>query len=429
MRLHLLLLAALLAVTAPAASEPGTESELLDAMRRAGLSQVRTVRLGELAHLEGALPGEVAEEIVLSARYDTVGAGDDSSGCSGCEVAIAAVADLRRTPLRHTLRVVLFAGEEEGRRGSEAWLADLGAAGRGRILAALDLEKVGGRDSAGLVILGLPSRTRERRFPPGWLVHAVLRSGRAVGRSYAVADRRFPLLAQLVSRSARPLARSDSQSFLGRGVPSLTLSDRSLFATDTTLHLDVQRLDRWTEAVTAAVRRLDGLPGRPREEDQYLVLFGRVWLRRDLMWAGFLLWALLVLRGRPGRWRGSSAAEHGRQMRSYLPGFLFRLLLLLAIFLAPVFSVLLVPAAILALVPPRPVWVRILWIAAGLLPAASLLGALELLSGSRIASLEDGFAGGPAAPVLITAVLLAYAWTIARGPRLTGVHASGKIET
>jgi hypothetical protein len=148
------------------------------------------------------------------------------------------------------------------------------------------------------------------------------------------------------------------------------------------------------------------------------------------MWAGFLLWTLLVFRGRPGRWRGGSAEEHGRQMRGYLPGFLFRLLLLLAILLAPVFSLLLLPAAALAVVPPRPVWARILWIVAGLLPFVSFLVSLGLAVGARIASLQGGFLGGPAAAVLIPASLLAYGWTIARREgRLTVVHASGKIES
>ncbi|HEV8581120.1 MAG TPA: M28 family peptidase [Thermoanaerobaculia bacterium] len=415
---------------------------LLDALRRGGLSRVRAVRHGDLINLEGVLPGATPEEIVLSAHYDTVewspGASDDASGCG---VAVAAAADLRRTPLRHTVRIVLFDGEEHGLQGSRAWLADLGAAGRDRILADLNLEMMGWSGSAGPVILSLPSRTLDRRLPPGWLVHAVLRSGEAVGWPFAVADNRFPLLAQLVSRSARMPYGSDSQSFLGQGVPSLTLSDSSLLvedpayhrSTDTAARLDARRLDRWAQAVTAAVRRLDSLAGRPRPEDQYLVLFGRVWHRRDLMWAGFLLWVLLVFRGRPGRWRGGSAAEHGRQMRGYLPGFLFRLLLLLAIFLAPVFSVLLLPAAALALVPPRPDWARILWIVAGLLPVAAFLVSSGLAIGGRIVSLQGGFLGGPAAALLIPAALLTYGWTIALGPlrerRLTGVHASGKIET
>ena len=398
---------------------------LLDDLRRAGLEQVRALRLNGLVDVEGVLPGKTAEEIVLSAHYDSVpqspGADDDASGCG---VALAAAADLRRTPLRHTLRIVLFDGEEIGARGSESWLTALGPQGGSRILADLNLEMLGWSGSAGPVIHSFPARTAAgRALAPGWLVHAVLRSGEAVGWPYAVADRRAPVLMQLVIRSASLRYGSDSEPFLKRGIPSLTLSDSSLFAIDPAYHhptdvadrLDSRRLERWTQAVAAAVRRLDVLAGRPLPEDEYLAAFGRVWLRRDLMWIGFLLWILLVFRGRPGRWRGVPAAEHGRQMRAYLPGFLFRLLLLLAIFLAPVFSVLLLPAAVLVLVPPRAIWARILWIAAGLLPPLALLVAIQVAAAGRIVRLGSGFQGGTAAGILIPAALVAYGFVIARG--------------
>jgi hypothetical protein len=413
---------------------------LADAMRRAGLEQVRAARHGELVNVEGIIPGEVPEEIVLSAHYDSVpgspGAGDDASGCG---VAIAAAADLRRTPLRHTVRVVLFDGEEEGLHGSREWLADLGPAGRERILANLNLEMLGWSDSAGPVILSFPTPTAGGpELAPGWLVHSVLKSGEAVGWRYTMADNRFPLIGQLVFRSTRILYGSDSESFLSQGVPSLTLTDSSLTVEDPAYHqptdvgarLDARRLERWTQAVAAAVRRLDALAGRPRPEDRYLVAFGRVWLHRDLMWVGFLLWVLLVFRGRPGRWRGSSTAEHGRQMWVYLPGFLFRLLLLLAIFLAPVFSVLLLPAAALALIPPRRLWARILWIVAGAAPLLCFLGALGIAVLAQLVTLDNGFQGGTAAAFLIPAVLLAYVVTVARGTRsLTANHAAGKVES
>jgi hypothetical protein len=417
---------------------------LLAALRRAGLARVRAFPQGGLINVEGVLPGERPEEIVLSAHYDTVpqspGAGDDASGCG---LAIAAAADLRRTPLRHTVRVVFFDDEETGTRGSRAWLASLAPEARERILADLNLEMVGWRGSGGAVILSLPARhpaTGEPKLAPGWLVHAVLRSGEAVEWPFAVADNRFPLLAQLVVRSARILYGSDSESFLKWDVPSVTLSDSSFLAEDPAYHrftdvaarLDARRLEGWTQAVAAAVRRLDALAGRPLPEDRYLVLFGRVWLRRDLIWMGFLLWVLLVFRGRPGRWRGTSAVDRSRQMHAYLPGLLFRLLLLLAIFFAPVLAVLLLPAAALALVPPWPLWARTVWIVAGLLPALIFLLALGVAVGLAIASLDGGFQGGAPAAFLIPATLAAYVWTIARGPRrapLTSDDASGKVES
>ncbi|MBW8876152.1 MAG: DUF255 domain-containing protein [Acidobacteria bacterium] len=411
-------------------------SFLLDALRRAGIAEARAVPAsggGGFVNVEGVVPGASPEEIVLSAHYDSVpgspGAGDDGSGCG---VALAAAADLRRTPLRHTVRVVLFDGEEAGSRGSEAWLRDRGAGAERRILAGLNLEMLGWGGSAGPVIHLFPARTLrgpgragERVMPPGWLVHAVQRSGDAVSWPYAVADDRHSLLAQLVLRAVDVRLGADSDVFLRRGIPAVTLSDSGLLDLDPAYHrpadvagrLDAHRLERWTEATSAAVRRLDALAARPLFEDQYLDAFGRVWLRRDLIWIGFLLWALLVLRGRPGRWRGASAEERRRQMGSYLPGFLFRVLLMLAIFLAPVFAVLLWPSALLALAPPRtPGW-RAVWIVLGGLPFLILLVALGVATSQGLVITAHGFRGGAAAAALIPAALVTYVVSVARPRR------------
>jgi hypothetical protein len=408
---------------------------LLDAMKRAGLTAVQAVPAQDdgYVNVEGVVPGQTAEEIVLSAHYDSVpgspGAGDDASGCG---VAIAAASELRRTPLRHTVRVVLFDGEEAGLRGSEAWLQQRGMEANRRILAALNLEMLGWSGSAGPVIDVFPKRMgSERVMPPGWLVHAVERSGDAVGWPYSVADNRHPFLAQLLLRAANVNFGADSGSFLRRGIPAVTLSDSSLSDLDPAYHrqtdvaarLDARRLESWTQATAAAVRRLDVLAGRPLFEDQYLAIFGRIWLRRDLIWIGFLLWMLLVFRSRPGRWRGATAKERRRRMRTYLPGFLFRGLLVLAIFLAPVFAVLLWPAALLSLAPPKPLALRVLWAALGWLPLAILLaGGIDGLAGEIICS-SCGFQGGAAAAVLIPATLAAYVLSIVgagRGPTLPG---------
>lgn len=403
---------------------------LVEALRRAGLEQVRTVPVPGsqgLVNVEGVLPGKTDGEIILSAHYDSVprspGAGDDASGCG---VAIAAAADLRRTPLSHTVRVLLFDGEETGLDGSQGWLRGRPREEKQRVLANLNLEMLGWKGSAGPVILTFPaavlgSAGGRRSFAPGWLVHSVLRGGEAVGWPFEVVDNRFPFLAQLVVRSAEVGYGTDSESFLEHGIPSVTLSDSSLLVLDPAYHqpadtagrLDGERLDRWTQAVAAVVRRLDSLAGRPLPEDQYLVFAGRVWLRRDLIWMGFLLWALLVFRGRPGRWRGTSTAEHGRQMRSYLPGLLFRVLLLASIFFAPVFAVLLFPAAALSLVRPRPVWARALWIVLGFLPLFAYLVVLGIAAAYEAVFPEAGFKGGTAAAVLIPATLAAYGVTVA----------------
>jgi hypothetical protein len=113
------------------------------------------------------------------------------------------------------------------------------------------------------------------------------------------------------------------------------------------------RLSAWAQVVAATVRRLDGLDGRPRNESEYLVLFGRVWSRRDLVWMGFLVWMVLVWRGLPGRWRQRPVQERRQAGQAYLPGFAFRMLFLVSVFLIPTFmTLLLLPMAMVALVGP-----------------------------------------------------------------------------
>lgn len=348
------------------------------------------------------LPGETPEEIVLSAR-----------GATERRVALAAAASLHRTPLRHTVRVVL--SPDTG----------LGSQDGSRVLANLDLHALGRPGSAGPVlhILAVPKEDGERAFTPGWLVHALLRSGEAVGWPYEVTDGRVSLLGQLVVRSADVRLGSGGEAFLRRGIPAVTLSDCALLAGDPAGAVgqpDPRHLERWAEAVAAAVRRLDALAGRPLPEDQYLAAFGRVWLRRDLLWIGLLLWMLLVFRGRPGRWRGTPAEERRRQTRTYFPGFLFRVLLLLAVFFAPVFSVLLWPAALLALAPPRRTWTRVAWIAAGFLPLVVFLGVLGTASSQPVVHLEAGLQTGTSAAALILAVLASFAVTVASPRKAPG---------
>jgi hypothetical protein len=372
-------------VNPAAARELPARDTLLESMRQAGLQQVRAVPVRGhpgVVNLEGALPGSSGLEIVLAARGDA-------------GAVLVAAADLRRTPLRHTVRVVLFHRAGKELVASRGWVEDLGPEGRARILAALSLDSTGpsGRDGPIVPILPAPGAHGGRAFPPAWLVHFLLRSGRVADRPLSVASHRFPLLSQLVSRTVEVPLAGDSQAFLEQGVPAASVMAGS------------------ADLLAVAVRQLDGLAGRPAPEDRYLSVFGRVWTRRDLLWTGFLLWVLLVFRGRPGRWRGTSAEEHGRQMRAYLPGFLFRVLLLLALFLAPVFSVLLFPAAALALVPPRRGWTRIVWMLLGILPFFLYLVAMGAAFQAGVAS---GFRGGWAVAVLIPATLLAYGVTLGR---------------
>lgn len=394
---------------------------LLEAMKRAGLQGVRAVPAAEnpgWVNLTGFLPGRSDREIVLSAHYDTVppspGAGDDASGCG---VVIAAAADLARTPLAHTIRVVLFDAEEKGLKGSRAWVAALPHARREKILANLNVEMVGWADSAGPTIHSFPVEVQgERTLAPGWLVHSLLRSGEAVGVRYRMSDARFPVLAQLVLRTAQLRLGADADAFLAQGIPALSVSDSALVhmdpafhrPTDTADRLDAARLGRWTEAVTAAVRRMDRLAGRPRPEDEYLVLFDRVWLRRDIYWVGLALWVLLLVRGRPGHWRFRSREESVREGRRYAPGFAFRWLFLLAFFLAPVLALLLFPAALIAAFPPRRTWARVLLILAGLLPLLIYVASLTLALLGGVASRKAGFLGGWPAAILIPGAAVAF---------------------
>jgi hypothetical protein len=394
---------------------------LLDEMKRAGLQGVRAVPAAGnpgWVNLTGFLPGKSDREIVLSAHYDTVpsspGAGDDASGCG---VVIAAAADLARTPLEHTVRVVLFDAEEKVLKGSRAWVAALPPAQRDRILANLNVEMVGWAGSAGPTIHSFPVNFRgERTLAPGWLVHSLLRSGEAVGMRYRMSDARFPVLAQLVLRTASLKLGADADAFLAQGIPALSVSDSALMtmdpafhrATDTADRLDPSRLGRWTQAVSAAVRRMDRMPGRPIAEDDYLVLVNRVWLRRDIYWVGLALWVFLLFRGRPGRWSFRSREESVREGWRYAPGFAFRWLFLLALFLAPVLALLLFPAALIAAFPPRRTWARLLLILAGLLPLLIYAASMGIAFLGGIASRQAGFVGGWPAALLIPGAAVAF---------------------
>jgi hypothetical protein len=377
---------------------------LIGEMQRAGLREVRSVPVAghpEWVNLTGVLPGRSAREIVLSAHWDSVprspGADDDASGCG---VAVAAAADLARTPLEHTVRVVLFDAEETGLHGSRGWVESLPPAHRDRILADLNVEMVGWPGSPGPTIHTFPVQARGRRtLAPGWLVHFLLRSGDAVGWPYAVSDAQAPVLAQLVLRTARVRLGADANAFTAHGIPALTVSDTALLTMDPTYHrpsdtpdrLDPARLERWTTAMAAAVRRLDKLSGRPVDEDVYLALFGRVWLRRDLYWVGLALWVLLAFRS-----------------RRHLPGLVFRLLFALAVILAPVISVLLFPAALLAAFPPQRRWARALTIFLGLLPLLIYLGSLGAAAVLHLASFKPGVQIWPVLLVLATAAAFVF---------------------
>lgn len=405
---------------ADAPSQDAAVRLLLGALQRAGMKNVQAVPVRsnrKLVNVTGVLPGELADEIVLSAHYDTVpkspGAGDDASGCGA---VVGAAADLARTPLRHTVRVILFDGEELGLKGSQGWIADLPPGQADRIVANINLEMVGWTGSPGPTIHTFPVKIGpDRLFAPAWLVDTLERSGEAVDWPYAMGDPRLPLPTQLVLRAGRVRLGADSNSFAARGIPAVSLSDSSLLSLDPAYHrpadvadrLDAGRLDRWSEAVAAAVRRMDILEGRPEADDQYLLLLGRVWTRREIVGIGMAFWVLLVFRDFQERMR----ARPGERSMS---GFVFRLLLVLLVLVAPVLSILLFPAALLALFPPRRPALRRLW---------SLLGALPLLifTAVMVAAWRVKLSGGLGArwehAALLVVAILAFAVAVLRPPK------------
>lgn len=385
-----------------------------------GRSAVDAGKTLTLFNLTGVLRGRGEGEILLSAHFDTVprspGAGDDASGCGA---VLGAIADLRRTPLRRSVRVVLFDGEEAGLLGSKAWLESLSPAERDRILAVINVEGVGWAGGAGPAVHSFPvRRLGERRLAPGWLVHAALRGGAAAGFPLSAVDPWISLPAQLLVRSNGVRFGADSDSFLAAGVPALFVSDGSFVTFDPAYHrpadtadrLDDARLERWSGAIASIVRRLDGLGGRPIDEDQYLVALGRVWLRRDLLWFCFTAWALLAVTS----WR---RRRPGADARPEASGFAFRTLLLVASFVVPVFAAtLLVPAALLALRPARSARGRRWVVALGLAPAAGLL-ALAAFATWR--GFLTGWELGLPASLLLAATLTAFAVSTSRpAPKL-----------
>ena len=341
---------------------------LMKAMVEAGLEGVDPEVVSGTdtwTHLIGVLPGTTDTEVVLSAHYDSVA---DSPGvldnATGCTVALTTVSDLNRTPRQTGVRLVLTDGEESLGSGSQEWLSALSPKDRRRFLANLDLDTLGfSTGGSGVAHILVGHGPKGRVITPAWLIQATLRAAETADLHLAVLDRHWSWWAQLAVRCALPTRVSDGRRFLESGVPAITLTDLSMTAgrvhgsgdendLDT---VDGARLSSWARVVTATTRRLDRLSDRPQPETEYLVLGNRVWIRRDLVWMGFLIWILLVWRGLPGNWRQKTASERRQVGRAYLPGFAFRMLFLLAVFLIPTFaSLLLFPVAILALAGSYP---------------------------------------------------------------------------
>lgn len=350
-----------------AAGPRPTGSQGASAARRVLISAMSAVGLEEVAeeevaggriwsHLHGVLPGDSGREIVLSAHYDTTeasrGAWDNASGCA---TVLGAASTLAEVPRRHALRVVLTDGEEDRAAGSRDWLQVIPAETRQRFLVDLDLDMVGSeKPGAGITHILVGYGPNGRVMTPAWLLEALLLASRTADHPLVVQDRKWSWWAQLAVRCARPTRYSDGRRFLESGVAAVTLSDLSLtdrrLAVPTEPGVNGERLRSWIRFTGAAALELDRIPVPPPVDSEYLVMGGRVWPRRQLVWTGFLLWVLLVWRGLPGRWRRRSPDERRDQGRTYLPGFAFRMLFLLAVFLTPVFTTLLLfPAGALGL--------------------------------------------------------------------------------
>lgn len=316
-------------------------------------------------HLMGVLPGTTDTEIVLSAHYDTVaGSPGVLDNAAGCAVALTGLSDLHRTPRQTGVRLLLTDGEESLGSGSQKWLSALSRNDRRKFLANLDLDTLGfsaGESGVAHILVGHGQQGRV--MTPAWLMQATLRAAETADLRLAVLDRHWSWWAQLAVRCALPTRISDGRRFLESGIPAITLTDLSMTAgrvhgSGNENDLDAvvgERLSSWARVVTATTRRLDRLSDRPPPETEYLVLGNRVWNRRDLVWMGFLIWILLVWRGLPGNWRQKTTSERRQAGRAYLPGFAFRMLFLLAVFLVPTFAALLLfPVAILALAGSYP---------------------------------------------------------------------------
>ena len=313
--------------------------------------------------VSGLWPGQEDSEIILVARCGTVAESNRAANVvADCGLAAAVGCGLADSPRNHPLRAVFLEAEEDQAQKAEAWIEQSAEYRRRNIEAVVSVERVGLR-GADVGVLHPVSGERDGRWriTPVWLVHAALEGARAAGWSMVVADSRWPIFAQLglrVSRSTRNLA---SRSIVEAEIPSVAISDVSLTGNfdsrsevDEGMQLiDGTRLDQWTDALSAMIVHIDHAGQDAFSDNEYLVAFGRIWIRRDLLWLGFVLWVPMVFRGLPGNWRGTSSASRRRRGRDYLPGFAFRMLFLLSMFLIPTLAtVLLYPVAILALIPP-----------------------------------------------------------------------------
>jgi hypothetical protein len=287
---------------------------------------------------------------------------DCAADPEACATMRAALAQLEKVPRRHRALAA------PGTRALAAALEDLGAPG---VLGVLEIASAGpagaarspeGSPPAGARAgLELARGAGRRELTPAWLVDAVLRAGATTGLAPVVEPATAPW-GQLVARLSRPAVPAAADAALAAGVPAIRL-----------LVPPGRDAAAW---VGATVRRLEGLGERPRPETEYFALSGRVWTRPALYWLGGPLWVALVIAGRPGVWRRTTAERRRRRGRRYLRALPLRVLFLAALLWSPVLALsLLGPAAATALWSGGAVAWRVVRRVLALAPPALLLAA------------------------------------------------------
>jgi hypothetical protein len=218
---------------------------------------------------------------------------DCAADPEACATMRAALAQLEKVPRRHRALAA------PGTRALAAALEDLGAPG---VLGVLEIASAapagaarspeGSPPAGARAGLELARGAGRRELTPAWLVDAVLRAGATTGLAPVVEPATAPW-GQLVARLSRPAVPAAADAALAAGVPAIRL-----------LVPPGRDAAAW---VGATVRRLEGLGERPRPETEYFALSGRVWTRPALYWLGGPLWVALVIAGRPGVWRRTTA--------------------------------------------------------------------------------------------------------------------------
>ncbi|HBA59385.1 MAG TPA: hypothetical protein DCZ92_00905 [Elusimicrobia bacterium] len=162
---------------------------------------------GQPANLTGLVQGTAKPEeyLVLAAHYDHLapvkglsfpGADDNASG-------VALLLELARYyaahPQKRTILFAAFDGEEEGRKGSKAFVERLGPGLRQKLNAALNFDTVGRLGAGKILALGSSSSDK-------W-VHIFRGAGFVTGAEYALVK--------------EDLDASDQASFIEQGVPAV----------------------------------------------------------------------------------------------------------------------------------------------------------------------------------------------------------------